>query len=542
MILNLAEYKRKGKVMKPLQTKPNKISFWSKLSTASLDFNGTEFDLEFASKNGKFQTKLGGYLTLILSFITILAFILSASQLFSDNSPVVNITPEYNPDEIIMKLYDEDLAMPLMFKKGNKLISSTQELSKYFTAKVFSGLSDFDTDKGKFVYKWIHEFPVIPCSQVAQKNSRITELVDQLFKQSESLKKFLFCPDLGDKAEFFILSTGEETLARGFTRVRIYPCSLPDSSKCATPAELDDVEVTFYSNNKILEASNFDEPVKYSPKKHKLKVDRTTRKFLKYYFDVNVIVDDSNQIRAGKTKARFTTVNLEGDNRRTRDPSIIHCTPEEIAKGFFNRCNYLLDLQLIPRKSIIKIRRSYKKASAMLAEFGGYLKLILTVIFFVYSIRASEKMIKYLVENIWPQSGGPPKSQGFPNNSKNDKEEVFELVKSRTGVEDFQENISFIDVLKNRFSEKAKDSSQIGVLQNGPTNITEQKQESDSRNKGSSLGNQEKAEMLERFVNRSDLSDAYKNIKTASRLSSSNFKKVINLYFLDLLKSDFEAE
>ena len=377
--------------MKPLQAKPKKSSFWSTLSTASLDFNGGAFNLEFASKNGKFQTKFGGYLTLILSFTVILAFILSVSELFSDSSPVVNITPEFTGDEIIMKLYDQDLSIPMLFKKGNKLISTAEELSKYFTVRVYSGRSYFDAAASRFKYSWIHEFPYLPYHKIGEKNSRITTLIDQLFKHSTTKKKYLFCPDLGDKAEYFKLSTGSKTNVRIFTRIRLFPCSLPDPSKCATAAELDDLEVTFYSNHKIIDASDFENPIKYTPKKHKLKMDRSLRKTLKYYFEPNFIVDDSTQLRPGKVKDWFITVKMDGDNKRARYPSIVHCTQEVLSKGLFNRCNYVLDLQLIPRTSMRKIRRSYKKASAMLAEFGGYLKLILTAIFFVYSLRASKQ-------------------------------------------------------------------------------------------------------------------------------------------------------
>ena len=528
--------------MKPLQTKPQKKSFCSKLSTASLDFNGTDFNLEFESKNGKFQTKFGGYLTLILSLTVILTFILSASQLFSDNTPVVNTTPEFIADEITMKLYDEDLVMPLMFKAGNKVISSSEELSKYFTVKVFASKIDYNETIRRFYYKYNYELPLIPCSQIGPKHSRITSLVDKLFKNSNSTKKYLFCPDLGDKAEFYKLSTGEETLARALTRIRFYPCSLPDSSECASAAELDNMELSIYSNHKVLDASDYEDPIKYSPKKHKLKVDRSTRKILKYYFDANIIVDDSNQIRGGKTRPQFTTVELDGDNRSSRDPNLIYCSPEELAKGIFNRCNYVIDIQMIARKGLIKIRRSYKKASATLAEFGGYLKLILTLTFLFYSLVESRVMVRYLARRIWPHGGRGVPQPLQTSKQNNNKEEVFELVKTRTSVEDFQKNISLLDLLKNRYSLKVKESSQIGVLQKVSLNKMQLKEEPGFGQKEGVIVTKMKAPMPEGPTNYSTLSDAYNNIKVASLVSSSNIKKIINFYFLDLLKSDFEDE
>ena len=51
-----------------------------------------------------------------------------------------------------------------------------------------------------------------------------------------------------------------------------------------------------------------------------------------------------------------------------------------------------------------------------------------------------------------------------------------------------------------------------------------------------------RAAMAESSLNYSNLSDAYRKMKAASTLPSSKVKKVINLYFLDLLKSDFEVD
>ena len=521
--------------MKPLQTKPKKVSFWSKLSTASLDFNGSPFNLEFASKNGKFQTKFGGYLSLIISFTVILTFILSVSQLFSDNSPVVNITPVSYPDEMITKLYDEDLVMPLMFKKGKKLISSPEELSKYFTVKTFAVQRDFDAVQSRFLNLWVHDFPLILCSQVREKNQRIKNSVNQLFEHSQSLKKYTFCPDLGDKTEFFRLSTARKTLVRTNIYVRFYPCSLSDASQCATAAELDDMEVFFYSNKKVVDASNFDEPVKYTPQKNKLKVDRSARRILTYYFDTNVIVDDSTQIRPSKTRARFSTGSLEGIYRRSRDPSAVYCSPEVMSLGYYTKCSYIFESQWASRSNLIKIRRSYKKASAMLAEFGGYLKLLMTVTFFIYSIRASKRMKKYLAETIMPHFY--PKESQILSTKKTLETSVLSLIKSRSDVRDFQRRISLLDFLKNRYMPKTEENSQTNIPQSAPSknlNLNQKHANITTSNLSAAI--------LESPTNYSSLSEAYQNIKTASMVPSSNVKKVINLYFLDLLKRDFEVD
>ena len=381
--------------MKPPQTKSKRTSFWSTLSTASLDFNGSDFNLEFPSNNSKFQSKFGGYLSLTISLTVILIFINSVSQMFSDNSPVVNITPEFNSGKVLINLYKDDVISPIMFKKGSKLISTPEELSKYFTVKFFAMDWVFDLKVTRYVVESSTEYQLAPCSDVAQKYSGVSTLVDKLFQNSKSMKKYLFCPDLADKMEKFSVKAKSGSIDFSFIRARFYPCSLPDASKCASPAELDQIEVSFYSNRKVLDASDFDQPIKYIPKKHKLRLDRGSRKIFKYTLNNNFIVDDSTQMKSGQTRESFAVLQLEKDNKSSRDASVTRCTAAELAPGYFTRCSYYLEAEYRPRTNLLKIRRSYKKASVMLGEFGGYLKLLMTAVFLVYSVATSNNM-KYI--------------------------------------------------------------------------------------------------------------------------------------------------
>ena len=433
---------------KPLQAKP-KSSTCSRLSTTSLDLNGSEFELKFASKNGKFQTKFGGYVTLIVSIIIVLAFILSVSELFSDNSPVVNTTKEFNPETVDINLYEEELIMPLMFKKGNKLISSAEELSRYFTVRIQAMDWVFNKTISWYSLKSFHEFPLKACSQ-EDKNQRITNLVDALFKNSDHLNKYLFCPDLGDKTEFLRLKKIQNNADLAFIRVRFYPCTLEDPSKCATASELDDMEVSLFSNNKILEASKFDEPIKYTLKRHRLKLDRASTKILKYKFDPNVIVDDSTQVRSEKIRSQFATITLDGEDRRGRNPSIITCTAQQIVFGPDILCDHFLEMEYMPRTDIIKIRRSYKKASIMLGEFGGYLKLLMTLVAWFYSVYSSKEMKKYLFNSLFSPY------QGLNNTQKEDRKHserpnTLGLVDSLIDVNDVLKNLNLAEILKNEF-------------------------------------------------------------------------------------------
>ena len=540
--------------MKPPKSSPKRNSFCSKLSTASLDFNGGEFNLEFASNNGKFQTKFGGYLTLIVFFTTILAFVFSVSQFFADNSPVVNITPEFNVDKVEMNLYDEDLVMPLMFKKGRKLISTAEELSRYFTVRLLATDWVFDVEARRFKLNWAHEFKLILCKDVDQKSNKIKLLVEKLFEKTKELQKYLFCPDLGDKKEFLKLMTTKTRVLFTFIRVRFYPCSLPDPSNCATAAELDDIEVSFYSNKKILEASDYQNPIKYTPKRHKLKVDRSTRKILKYYFDPNVIVDDSTQIRAARTRTQFVTAALEGDNKRSRDPRIMTCTAQQISLGLYSRCNHLLEMEYIPRTNIIKTRRSYKKASIMLGEFGGYLKIFITLAFLLYGIQASSKLKSYLAGQLYPEAGLTNKNhknkigshQSLQKKHKKEgKSSIFDIVDDLVDVEDFQDNLNLIEILKHFLVEEERgDLINVLIAEKKASKFlkTNKKVGSNNSNRLPKKDRESNELIAKSLPSPGALFSAYKKVKANSKGPSSKIKHLINNYFIEILKDDFEAE
>ena len=176
----------------------------------------------------------------------------------------------------------------------------------------------------------------------------------------------------------------------------------------------------------------------------------------------------------------------------------------------------------------------------MMAEFGGYLKLIMTIFFFVYSARVANKMKEYLARAISPQGDHIKDPTFFKESVENNS--VLELVESRTDVRDFQKRISFIEVLQNRYQLKSWEQSVSGPLQKAGPKALEQEEEPGIGQRMAGNLNQHEAAVLEKSSDSASLSEAYHNIKATSMLSSSNVKKIINLYFIELLKSDFEAK
>ena len=428
-----------------------KQSFFSRLSLASLDTLGGSFQLSFSSKNGKFQTKFGGYISLVISFTTIIAFILVASQLFSNNSPVVNISPEFNPDFVNINLYEQDLITPVLFKKGNKLIKDTTELSRYVTIQMNVIKSGFDVKTGKFITSVPASYQFAPCNQEAQTHPRFGELLNKLFAYRTGVKKYLFCPVLGDKADLLANQNVQGSADTQHAKLLIFPCTLPDPSKCASTEEIQDLEVVLYSNNKILEASNFENPVKYTAKKISLKVDPSMEKKLKYYTTFSYITDDLTLKEKGEVKTKFAEIEFTGDDYKARNAAQTTCSVHQLARG----CGYYVEANYYLRTEFKKIRRSYKKASVVLGEFGGYLKLLTSLVFFFYSFYGSWKMRDYLVDKMFFRAQMSIKDQKINKRAKEDQLGRWGDLPVNSGgrgvqglAEDFEIGISVENLLK----------------------------------------------------------------------------------------------
>ena len=448
-------------------------SLCSRINLSSLDILGSPFRLNFSSKNGKFQTKFGGYITLVISFATIIAFILVASQLFSNNSPVVNISPEFNPDFVNLNLYEEDLITPVVFKKGNKLVKDTTELSRYVTIQMKVRKSVFDVKTSKYIFSSPATYQFAPCSQEAQTHPRFRQLMDRLFTFRRELKKYLFCPVLEDKADLLANQKIQGSPNTQFTKILIFPCTLPDPTSCATPEELSDLEVLLYTNHKILEASNFENPVKYTAKKITLKIDPSMGKKLKYYTGFSYITDDSALRKKGELKLKFAEIEFTGDDYKSRNAAQTTCSVHQLAFG----CGYYVEANYFLRTEFKKIRRSYKKASVILGEFGGYLKLLTSLVFFFYSFYGSSQMRGYLVRKMFFRAEESLEDQKINKLAKENKLGrwgdlpldfqvgdplvLAEVLERGIRVENLLKRLSFINILGRELISSQKHSKDV---------------------------------------------------------------------------------
>ena len=81
----------------------------SKVGLHSLDMLGSKFSMNFSTSTGRFQTQMGGIITILLGLISIATFLVVMSQYFDRSSPVVTNSTESGSKVVKFDFYKEDL-------------------------------------------------------------------------------------------------------------------------------------------------------------------------------------------------------------------------------------------------------------------------------------------------------------------------------------------------------------------------------------------------------------------------------------------------
>ena len=155
-----------------------------------LDMLGQNFSLGFPTTTGKYQTSLGGYLTVFMGLFSLSAFAVIFSQLFDTQSPVVTSSLEFGHKIMEHNLFHEGLFTPISLADGGRFLTPLHR--KYVTLKLQITIFENNEGSGGPRLRLHKLLDFIPC----------TELTDPVVvaKAKEVLPtpdyfKFSLCPD-----------------------------------------------------------------------------------------------------------------------------------------------------------------------------------------------------------------------------------------------------------------------------------------------------------------------------------------------------------
>ena len=223
----------------------------------------------------------------------------------------------------------------------------------------------------------------VPCDTLTNDTSAKIYTREERF--NEVYKKSILCPDLRELKDKFIAGKNRKLGLEFSPRLAIYPCSLPNKTRCAPSKDLLGAKLLFYSTSKSFNSSNKKEPVAWSTRIRMIGVDPRLRKTKKFDVKLNRIEDETYFFSQPKLKEEYVTLHESDADVMMRPGNQIHCSEREVLKGVTGRCHEYASLNYKASDEVLKIRRSYPKLTSVLGELGGFLKLVSTVVFFFYS-------------------------------------------------------------------------------------------------------------------------------------------------------------
>ena len=361
--------------MKELNIKQEKKTSFVK----SMDLIGGKFHLGFESSTGAFQTKLGGLITLALG-VTSLGFLVHiVSQYMDTESPIVNTSTELNQKSQSFDLYQEDLYLMLIFSNAFGFIENYQ---RFVTPKLRVYDLIYNSTKKSYDIKKIQEYDYVNCNQIT--DQKILQ-VGKLSHTHDDLTKLALCPDFGgDKNEFSIGDDLESFVYRR-AELALYPCSLGDSTQCASPQEFLHFTTYYTKMNKLLTPSNFEKPMTYAPTIGDIILNPYFSKFMKFAVYGNKIVDTKYEFVEAQVKQEYANYEVVERDFNPRNSSQLHCSKKQVNMWKWGGCSEYLSIVYEVKRELFIVRRRYKRITDVFAEFGGIMKLLTASVFFLYS-------------------------------------------------------------------------------------------------------------------------------------------------------------
>ena len=424
-----------------------------------IDLLGQKHTFTFKTLTGKFQTRIGGCITVLLSLVIAAVFPLILLQYTDKSSPIVTTSEESRPSHTIHNLYENQLITPLFFNLGG--LNFLKEIDQFVTVKGFSVEMELNNQTGGYDQVSVQEVEYKRC--VDLNDSLVNNSVQLFAKAASHLNDHLFCPDFGrgltESSQIF--TREKSTKIRRFF-VKVFPCSHRDPSQCA-PAELmAHFTVSWGINNLVLNSSRVEKPIENFLRLDITHLDFSQKQFIDLITTDYQLVDHNSGLMSSKKELNFVALSRKSVDSISRDPSISRCNEKDLVLNNDERCPEYFSFQYDQGPDQVVVSRQYKRLVEIIAEFGGLLKL-LTVATFLYSVyNLKVRRLFFKKEILSPSKENQKEAADLSSSLNNLNKKIdprsrivggdepdtgVELLKERISATDFVKKMNLVEVL-----------------------------------------------------------------------------------------------
>ena len=345
----------------------------------TIDLIGSKFSLGFSSTTGAFQTRLGGYLTVLLGMVSMVVLVNIMYQYFDTESPIVTTSTELNARDHVFNLYEEDLYLMLAISNAFGFI---EDYKRFITPKLRVYNLKYNPIRKAYEIEKIKEFDYVNCDKIT--DPKMKQILD-VTHSNKDIQRMSLCPDFAGSEDEFSISDDLDTNTYRRAELTLYPCSLEDQTKCAKPQEFLLFRAYYGQMNKLLTSANFEKPVTLSPTIGDITLNLHFSKFMKFAVNNNRVIDSKYEFFAQKIKEEYLNFEVIERDINPRNPSQLHCTERQVDLWKRGGCLEYLSIVYEVKREVFIVRRNYKRISDVFCQFGGIMKLLTGVVFFFYS-------------------------------------------------------------------------------------------------------------------------------------------------------------
>ena len=522
---------------------------------------GREFSFQFDTLTKKFQTPLGGSATVILLLISVATFFVIFSQLFESDAPVVTSSIEFGSQEVEHDLYQQKIFNTFSLSNQGRLIP-VEEIPRFVSMKV--NIHVFSQNKTSGLMQPInkHIYDLIPCTQLQDPH----HLGPAKVMLPGHTLGIALCIDFSSDPNFEHYSIKNSPKESYFQEVyiHVFPCSLPDKTKCASPQEIGTTMFVMTRIDNYVVSTDKENPLRTIGDRYTSMLDLYNTKYKVLTVKEHKVIDDASLFAEPTLKLEFASPELASSDTSSRSPMISSCDAADVEALNYGKCQQYLEFTYGAVPQLMVMRRSYKKLTGVMGEFGGVLKIFSSVIFFVYSIYSSRAIKKFFRKRLLESSqagphlggqvveefikslgktkvGGDDNQKGKPGPIKDNKgkqlakemdEALTDLVKSRLNAVNILKQLSVLEVLQEAlFTEEESELLPLALL-----NLRRKRLAAQKNNKPESPSNQQTLNAARRRLHFTNLED-----KAAGKRTSKIQKHKNQLRKLEVEVKDLEG-
>ena len=364
----------------------------------NIDVLGEKFKMSYSKTASRFQTRIGGCLTILIIILALVSLVLISAQYFDTSSPVVTTSLELLRSAQSLNLYEEDLFSGITVGYTNSF--EPLKMNKYITIRAQVVQKTFDPSTNSTKTDLSKKYNYIPCYYLKD-GDRVKELVKKIISVADI--RLLLCSNFEEADKDIPLSYDPDNLSSSSLNIKFYPCSLPEKNECYPVRRIFGADVVTSIILSLISPSEYDNPVVLRWIHPRYLIDITRTKSFRYYLQQNQIIDDRHFFKKPEIKAEYGAFQQISTDNWPRNRTQLYCTTAMIDAG---ECEEYFDFVYEMSNEAKIVTRRYKKIPVLMGQAGGVLKLLTTVfvlVSFWYS-RWANKFLFRKAFNIKPET------------------------------------------------------------------------------------------------------------------------------------------